>query len=90
MSEDQETAVCRGCGRQLKGKPYYMGGSAYVPSTGKQAKVCHYGGFVCSYTCDTRACRDLESSMPGHSFDQIARLSCYAQDRVKSNWPEQF
>jgi hypothetical protein len=66
MTKDQnETAVCRGCGRKLNGKPYYMGGAAYHPETGERCKVNHYGGFVCSRQCDKRASHELENSMPG-------------------------
>lgn len=61
-------AECRGCGKALRGKPYYMGGDAYLPldEGGGRAKANHYGGFVCSYSCDYRAALRLEQSMPGH------------------------
>ena len=76
-----ETAVCRGCGKQLRGKPYYLGGNAYDPRTGEQAKVCHYGGYVCSEQCDRRACLELESSMPGCNGQKT--LSCYARESMR-------
>lgn len=63
----KEAAECRNCRRVLRGKPFWAGGSAYDPKTGEQAKVCHYGGFVCSRVCDYRACLELEQSMPGHT-----------------------
>ena len=60
-----EVAKCRGCGLELEGKPYYMGGRAYHPVTKKQCLTNAYGGFVCSETCDLRAARELEGTMPG-------------------------
>ena len=33
MHDSDEVAVCRGCGRELNGKPCYMGGDAYHPDT---------------------------------------------------------
>lgn len=81
----EETAECRGCGKALRGKPYHMGGDAYLPDTNERAKVNHYGGFVCSRTCDFNASLALERSMPGHGFSQ-KRLSCYAQEALKRNW----
>jgi hypothetical protein len=75
---------------ELRGKPYYMGGVARHPITGEQAKVNHYGGYVCSRRCDIRACVELEGTMPGcGSVNGYNRLSCYAKDRIKSNWPEE-
>lgn len=65
-----ETAMCRGCGRELDGKPFYMGGSAYVPGTktrsrpyGVQALSHFYGGYVCSASCNRR----VFTEMSGHS-----------------------
>lgn len=84
----EETAKCRGCGRELRGKPYYMGGSAYHPDTGKRCPVNHYGGFVCSQGCDERAALELEQSMPGHSV-RDTRLGQYSAARVRSNWASQ-
>lgn len=80
MHSSEDVAVCRGCGLELRGKPYYLGGSAYHPRTGETAKVCHYGGYVCSRSCDIRACLDLESSMPGCSGQKT--LSCYARESM--------
>lgn len=80
-----EVATCRGCGRVLRGKPYWAGGSAFDPKTGEQAKVNHYGGYVCSPQCDHRASLELEQSMPGHGWQQ-QRLGCYAQAAHDRNW----
>jgi hypothetical protein len=63
---NEEVAICRGCKKVLKGKPYYMGGSAYHPRTNERCKVNFYGGFVCSDECDKRANYELERSMPGN------------------------
>ena len=58
-------AVCRGCGKLLDGSPYWKGGTAYVPATGRRAQKNHYGGWVCSESCDRRAHLEQEQSMPG-------------------------
>ena len=84
----QETATCRGCGRKLDGKPFYMGGNARIPETGKQAKKNFYGGYVCSYQCDFRSSLELEQSMPGHDCTQ-KRLGCFAQERLDANWRDE-
>lgn len=80
-----ETATCRGCGRALRGKPYWTGGLAYVPETGEQAKANFYGGWVCSRSCDHRSSLELERSMPGHGDGQ-QRLGCFAQQSLDRNW----
>lgn len=87
MSEADEVAECRGCRCELRGKPYYMGGSAYRLDNGKQAKVNHYGGFVCSPECDFRASLQLEQTMPGHDAQQHS-LGCYARAAYERNWKE--
>lgn len=86
MYSSDEHAVCRGCGKVLRGKPYWAGGYAYDPDTGVQAKTNHYGGYVCSYYCDKRASLEQERSMPGHSWEQ-ASLGCYARAALDRNWP---
>jgi hypothetical protein len=63
---NEEKATCRGCNKELNGKPYYMGGQAYHPRTNERCKVNFYGGFVCSDECDKRANYDHEASMPGN------------------------
>lgn len=82
-----DTPVCRGCGRTLKGSPYFKGGRAFIPETGAAARVNHFGGWVCSRTCDHRASLQQEQSMPGHGNEQ-KRLSCYAAEALRRNWPE--
>jgi hypothetical protein len=78
-------AECRGCGLPLRGRPYCYGGSAHHPRTGERAKINHYGGYVCSRTCDYRASLELEQTMPGHGYQQT-RLSCYASESLARNW----
>lgn len=86
----QETAECRGCGKALRGKPYYMGGSAYLPLSegGGQAKVNFYGGFVCSRGCDYRSSLRLEQTMPGHAGQERLGLGSEAYRRIVSAWGE--
>lgn len=85
--EATESAKCRGCGRKLIGKPYHMGGGAYLPGPKMEpARVNFYGGYVCSEDCDRRASLALERTMPGHSWDQ-ARLTGPAADSLRRNWP---
>lgn len=87
MHSSDDKAVCRGCGRELIGKPYYMGGSAYLPGPKiARAPACHYGGYVCSRDCDVRACLELEQDMPGHGWQQ-ARPGQAAMESINRNWP---
>lgn len=81
-------AVCRGCGKHLRGKPYHMGGEAYDPDTHARARVNYYGGFVCSRPCDYRAALRLEQSMPGHGGQETLSPGSEALRRVNANWPE--
>jgi hypothetical protein len=85
----EETAVCRGCGKQLVGPPYYMGKragqSVYDPVTKEDAKVNFYGGYVCSEACDYRASLELEQSMPGHGYSQKS-ISGTTLAHHKQNW----
>jgi hypothetical protein len=85
MSEEQ--ATCRGCGRVLRGKPYHMGGDAYIPETGERARKNFYGGYVCSPGCDRRSSLELEQSMPGHDHSQ-RRLGCFAAKSFRDNWEQ--
>ncbi len=78
-----EVATCRGCGKQLRGEPYYKGKPAYLDN-GERAKVCFYGGFVCSEACDYRACSDLESTMPGHYGSK--RLLPHTRRIINEKW----
>jgi hypothetical protein len=84
-------AVCRGCGRLLKGSPYFKGGRASVMradgSYSHAAKVNYFGGWVCSRSCDYRASLELEQSMPGHGHDQ-KQPGREAMRQIESNWPE--
>lgn len=61
-----EKAECRGCKRELIGKPFYMGGCAYLPGTMRRCPANHFGGYVCSPDCDRRVSLSVEGSMPGH------------------------
>lgn len=67
-------AVCRGCGQHLGGSPYWKGGTAFVKRADggykHAAKANHFGGWVCSESCDRRAYLQQEQSMPGHGFGQ--------------------
>lgn len=87
-SKKEETAECRHCRAPLNGKPYHLGGVAYLPHpSGRRAPVNYYGGYVCSRRCDVRASLELEQSMPGHGFSQ-REPSREAMRRIESNWPE--
>lgn len=86
MHSDADKAVCRNCGKELRGEPYHKGGSAYLPlPKGGRAPVNYYGGYVCSRQCDYRTSLELEQSMPGHSWSQ-KNLGLEAQASVDSNW----
>jgi hypothetical protein len=86
MYSSDEHAVCRGCGLVLKGKPYWAGGQAYHPRTGKQCPANHFGGYVCSEQCDYRACLEQERSMPGHGDKQMS-VGSYCRESIQRNWP---
>ena len=85
----RERATCRGCDRLLDGDAYMYGGRAYVPhdtpGPRREALACHYGGFVCSASCDYRACLSLEQTMPGHGHTQT-RLDCDLEGRIVEKW----
>lgn len=83
---NKEIATCRGCGKILKGKPYYMGGAAYDPETNQSCKVNFYGGYVCSENCDLKSSREQEGSMPGNIMSKGNSLSSCAQSHLKNNW----
>ncbi|MDA8251095.1 MAG: hypothetical protein M0Z28_18255 [Rhodospirillales bacterium] len=88
----RERAICRGCGKPLDGDAYMYGGRAYVPHgpqddhrrPRREAKACHYGGFVCSEACDRRAHLDLEQTMPGHGGQ--TRLSAHHSEMISRKW----
>ena len=82
-------AVCRGCGRELRGSPSWKAGLAYHPEPGGVVHRCYYGGWVCSRNCDVRACVEQEGSMPGcatvRSFERLTRD---AKESINYHWPE--
>jgi ribosomal protein L34E len=87
VSAAAEVATCRNCEKTLEGKPYYMGGVAYLPK-GRRAPVNYYGGYVCSRRCDHAASLALEQSMPGHGYGQ-QKLGQEAQRSLENNWPDE-
>ena len=84
MHSHDTKAVCRGCGLELRGKAYHLGGLAFHPKTGAQAKTNYYGGYVCSESCDRRAHLELEESMPGHAGQRS--LDPQASRRIEEKW----
>lgn len=85
MKHSNEHAVCRWCGLILKGKPYHMGGAAYHPRTDERCPINHYGGFVCSESCDFRASLELEQTMPGHAYNKTT-IGQSASESLRNNW----
>lgn len=81
---NQEQAVCRGCGRALRGKPYRFGGDAFIPETGERARINHYGGYVCSRDCDVRSSLEQLRSMPGCSTAR--EPDRFARETIRANW----
>lgn len=73
--ETKEVATCRGCGKELIGNPYYMGGNAYHPQTKERCKINFYGGFVCCEECDKIANYEQESSFPGNRMPPYSAYS---------------
>ncbi len=84
MAEEKDPAVCRGCGRRLKGNAYFYGGDAYHPDTGRRCPSNWFGGFVCSEGCDRRASLDMLSSMPGAG--RATQLDGQTAASVRNNW----
>lgn len=84
MHSHETKAVCRGCGLELRGKAYHLGGFAYHPTTGKRCLSNHYGGFVCSEQCDRRAHLELEESMPGHMGQRS--LDPHTSKEIAEKW----
>lgn len=82
-----ETAICRNCNKELMGKPYHLGGAAYIRRDGflTQVPVNFYGGFVCSRNCDIEVCLAVERTMPGHNGSQKTP-SQPALTKVNKNW----
>lgn len=87
----EDRATCRNCGRVLLGRNYCYGGRAGIPDADgrylRDAPRNYYGGYVCSRSCDYRACLDLERSMPGHGWGQQS-IGGQALACVNSNWKE--
>lgn len=87
--ENPMVAECRGCGRTIPGKPYYMGGPAPYEHTPERPyhrwRANHYGGWVCSRGCDFRAALNLEQSMPGHGDGQRSP-GCYPSGFLDEKW----
>lgn len=77
--EAVKQATCRHCGKLLVGIAYELGGPAYHPETGRPCKVNHYGGFVCSESCDIQICTDVEA-LP------LPNLSPNAARSLANNW----
>ena len=77
-------SVCRGCGKVLIGKPYHLGGLAYIPETMERCKINHYGGYVCSEQCDRNVCISVLRSMPG--CNNANSPDCFAAQRLRDNW----
>ena len=86
----EEKAICRGCNRVLEGEPYYTGKSAWIMDTRRYGLIaapsCHYGGHVCSESCDRRACAELEGSMPGYGGKEPKRLSGNLDREIERKW----
>lgn len=79
-------AVCRGCGMHLDGSPYFRGGHAYHPRTGKHALANHFGGWVCSEACDRLAHLRQEQDMPGHGGQRD--LDPHTSREISRKWED--
>lgn len=85
----KDQAECRSCGRKLIGDAYYTGNLyARIPNSKDYAKICNYGGFVCSRQCEINACYEVESTMPNNRLNGkgISSLSTYSQKSIRNNW----
>lgn len=65
-----DTAKCRGCNLELIGNPYHLGGIARHPETRKECARSHYGGYVCSDSCDDAVTRRMKESIDDHVTSQ--------------------
>lgn len=88
---NSETDECRYCKLILIGKPYYLGGVCayfreYSNNKRYEAKINWYGGFVCSRTCDEKACLAMQSSFPGVGLATI--IDSNARRHIESNWAD--
>lgn len=86
MSDETDHAVCRGCGKELIGRAYQFGGSAYDPVTKKRCQINHYGGFVCSRRCDENVSLRVLRSMPGCGDAKTPDV--FAAQRIRDNWDD--
>jgi ribosomal protein L37AE/L43A len=87
MSYPDETPYCRHCNRTLRGHAYWTGKPAYHPEPNGTVRRNHYGGWVCSRSCDWKAALDLEQSMPGHGYHQKTP-GCYTYAQMDEKWGE--
>lgn len=78
-----EKATCRGCHRHLDGAPYHTGKPAYLPENGKRALAHHFGGWVCSATCERRIFEAMRAE--GVWGSREAELMALASDRHAEN-----
>lgn len=89
---EDRIAECRWCRRAIPGKPYYMGGTAPYETVRsgvyRQWRSNHYGGWVCSRSCDFKAALELEQSMPGHGAEQ-RRPGCYPPGFLDHKWGDE-
>ena len=69
---------------ELRGKPYYMGGNAYHPVTGRRCLPSHFGGYLCSEKCDRRSYLEQEASMPGHQGQ--CRIDPNTSRQIEAKW----
>lgn len=88
IDSKKNPAECRGCGLRLRGNAYMYGGFAYHPDTGKRCPSNHFGGFVCSPSCDRLVSLHMLSSMPGAG--PAKTLDIYTSRSHKDNWPEYY
>ncbi len=79
----EDKAHCRGCHRLLNGHPYYTGKPAYIPETGARALSHHFGGWVCSSTCERRVFEQMKAENVWSS--DCARMVAAAYDRHEAN-----
>lgn len=80
----KEKAKCRGCGKELRGHPYYTGKPAYLPlPEGGRALAHYFGGWVCSASCEIRVFKEMRDANVWGSTE--ARLTSEAHDRHERN-----
>ena len=82
---ESKKSKCRGCGKELNGDGGQMS-SVYDPVTKEMSKWNHYGGWVCSKTCDYNSSLELERSMPGHMGQRSLSINSESYRSVERNW----